>query len=157
MVNPSESIAKAIERTVHGPMWHGPALRELLADVSPEEAARHPVAGGHSIWEIALHITAWAQIAGRRLAGEHAEPSELENWPPVGMTTLEAWSAALEALRRSHHELAQAVKRLDAEQLAALVAGRTYSEQAMLQGVVEHGAYHGGQIAILKRAVRKGN
>ena len=135
-------------------MWHGPALRELLADVAPEEAARRPVGGGHSIWEIVLHVTAWAQIANRRLAGEQAEPSESENWPPVAGTTPEAWGAARAALEQGHHELAQAVKGLVEEQLSTLVTWRTYSAQAMLQGVVEHGAYHGGQIAVLKRAMR---
>jgi hypothetical protein len=31
----------------------------LLAGVSPEEAAAHPIAGAHSIGELVLHMTAW--------------------------------------------------------------------------------------------------
>lgn len=150
----AEHIANAIERSIDGPMWHGPALRELLSGVSAAEAAQHPLSGVHSIWEIVAHVAAWAQIARRRLQGEQGEPSEAVNWPAVALTTPDAWKTALEALWRSHQELAQAVQRLSAEQLTATLPGRNHSVQAMLQGVVEHDAYHGGQIALLKRALR---
>jgi len=43
-----------VKRAFDGPMWHGPALAELVAGVSSEEAAAHPVPGAHSIWELVL-------------------------------------------------------------------------------------------------------
>lgn len=46
---------------------------------------------------------------------------------------------------------------LDDESLTRLVAGRDHSVSAMLHGVIEHGTYHGGQIAILKRAGSTGS
>jgi uncharacterized damage-inducible protein DinB len=146
-------LANAIERTINGPMWHGPALRELLADVSAENASAHPIAGAHSIWEVVLHVIAWAEIAKRRLEGESGEPAEAENWPPVPATTAEAWTATLAALARSHYDLARAVEQLDEARFSAMLVGRNHSAQVMLQGVVEHGAYHGGQIALLKKAL----
>src|SRR2546426_6708392 len=47
-----QRVAEAIERSVSGPMWHGPALADLIGDVSAEQAAARPVAGAHSIWEL---------------------------------------------------------------------------------------------------------
>jgi len=35
------------------------------------------------------------------------------------------------------------------------VAGLDYTVATLLRGVVEHGTYHGGQIALLKRALAK--
>ncbi len=35
--------------------WHGPAIADLLADVTAGEAVAHPVPGAHSVWEIVLH------------------------------------------------------------------------------------------------------
>jgi uncharacterized damage-inducible protein DinB len=150
----AQQIANAIERSIDGPMWHGPALRELLSDVSSEEAAHHPLTGLHSIWEIVAHLAAWVEIAGRRLQGEQGEPSEAVNWLAVSLMTRDAWKIMLEALWRIHQELAQAVNCLTADQLSATLPGRNHSVQAMLQGIVEHDAYHGGQIAVLKRALR---
>jgi len=43
------------------------------------------------------------------------------------------------------------VKQLDDTRLAEKVAGLDYTVAVLLHGVIEHGTYHGGQIAILKR------
>ena len=54
-----EIIADQISRAFRGESWHGPSVREVLAGVSAEDAAAHPIAGAHSIWEIVLHLTGW--------------------------------------------------------------------------------------------------
>src|SRR5438132_4786492 len=75
-----DQLAKHIERTVVGPLWHGPVLDDALAGISAEQAAAHPVAGAHSIWEIVLHVAAWAEIARARLDGRSEEhTSELQS------------------------------------------------------------------------------
>ena len=56
-------LAKKIECTVTGPMWHGPALAQVLEMVTHEEAAARPIAGAHTVWEIVRHVTTWAEIA----------------------------------------------------------------------------------------------
>src|SRR5947209_20236610 len=62
-------LANHIARTLRGPMWHGPAMLELLDGVTPEQAAAHPIATAHSIWELVLHCAAWAEIARDRIHG----------------------------------------------------------------------------------------
>ena len=145
-------LASAIERTVSGPMWHGPALTDLLDGVPHARAAARPIAGAHSIWEIVRHLTAWAEIARRRLAGEPIDPAPDEDWPPVQDEGDAAWARAVERLGASHRALADATRRLGDAELEATVAGQEYSALVMLRGVVEHGTYHGGQIALLKKA-----
>src|SRR5688500_13217111 len=90
------NLAGLIDKAFTGPTWHGPALRELLADVTPAEAAAHPLAGLHSIWEQVLHVTTWAEVALRRIDGALGEPTEEENWPAAPAATPEAWAAAVE-------------------------------------------------------------
>src|SRR3989442_12207529 len=80
-------LAKHVDRTVRGPMWHGSALGEVLEGVTHEQAAARPIAGAHSIWEIALHAAAWAEIARARLKGERTgDATTEEDWPPVMST-----------------------------------------------------------------------
>ncbi|HXI28223.1 MAG TPA: DinB family protein [Vicinamibacterales bacterium] len=145
-------IANRIERTVSGPMWHGPALADLLDGVPHERAAARPLPGAHSIWDIVRHITAWAEIVKRRLGGEILDPTPEEDWPPVSDDGQEAWARALERMAASHRELAAATRELQDAQLDSAVAGQEYPVSVMLNGVVEHGTYHGGQIALLKKA-----
>lgn len=149
-----QRVAEALERSVSGPMWHGPALADLLDGVTAEQASAHPVSGAHSIWELVLHATAWTEIARERLAGSaKANPTPEEDWPPVLDTSPDAWRAAIEQLKEGHRELAAEAARMDDAMLVGRVPGKDHSVIVMMQGVVEHDAYHGGQIAILKRAL----
>jgi uncharacterized damage-inducible protein DinB len=145
-------LARHLERAVTGPMWHGPALTEVLGGVDAKRARTRPVAGAHSIWEIALHITAWADIARQRITGEATgDPTSEQDWPPVSDADAD-WPRAVERLNESHRLLAADARALGDEQLDALVPGLEYTVDVLLHGIVEHGTYHGGQIALLKRA-----
>jgi uncharacterized damage-inducible protein DinB len=137
-------------------MWHGSALAELLIDVTPAHAASRPIAGAHTIWELVLHVTAWTEIARERLIGSaKADPTPEEDWPPVRDTSPGAWRSALERMKEAHRELAADVARLDDSELIGRVPGKDHSVLVMVHGIVEHDAYHGGQIAILKRALQQ--
>jgi uncharacterized damage-inducible protein DinB len=152
------NLAKRIERTFSGPMWHGPALAHVLAGVTPERAAARPIGAAHSIWEIVLHVTAWADIARLRLAGEALDdPPAERDWPPPPLApergeAEKAWAEAIERLAASHRELAAAVLPLTDEQLDTRMPGLRYPNEIMIAGVIAHGAYHGGQIALLRKA-----
>ncbi|MBC8090266.1 MAG: DinB family protein [Phycisphaerae bacterium] len=154
-MNSSESIADSLRRTLTGPMWHGDAVNQLLSGVPASDAANRPVPGAHTIWELVLHMTAWANIAHMRLASKpQREPTAAEDWPPLtGGQSIEAWSDAQMRLTEAYERLAQKTETLDRDALQAQVPGHDYSVRTMLIGVVEHGAYHGGQIGLLKRAL----
>ncbi len=142
-------LGNHIERTVTGPMWHGPALLEVLDGVDAARARARPIAGAHSIWEIVKHITAWAEIARQRIHGEAlGDPTAEQDWPPIG----DDWAQDLERLKESHRRLAADVRQLDDAALDARVKTLEYPVGILLDGVVEHGTYHGGQIALLKKA-----
>lgn len=150
-----QRVADAIERAVSGPVWHGPSLADLIGDVTAEQAAEHPVRGAHSIWELVLHMTAWTEIVRARATGTALEPTEEQDWPPIRDQSAESWRAAVERLKDAHRELAADVAQLDDSQLVGRAPGRDHSVLVMLHGLVEHDAYHGGQIAVLKRALEK--
>lgn len=154
-MSPAEAIADRLRRTVGGPMWHGPSIRELLVDVGPREAAARPIPGAHAIWELVLHMATWADIATERLAGRGlGDPAPQVDWPPMPESKDAAeWSRAQALLASAYERLASAAARLSEADLARPIPEKEYDAATMLQGVVEHGCYHGGQVAILKRAV----
>jgi uncharacterized damage-inducible protein DinB len=144
-------LGNHIERTVTGPMWHGPALLEALDGVDAARARARPIPGAHSIWEIVEHVTAWADIARQRVHGEGtADPAPEQDWPPVG----DNWAEAIERLKESHRRLAADTRQLNDAALDAKVKGLTYPVGILLDGVVEHGTYHSGQIALLRKTQR---
>jgi uncharacterized damage-inducible protein DinB len=147
-------LANHIKRTVTGPMWHGGALAQVLDGVTHDQAAARPIPDAHTIWEIVLHVTAWADIVRSRIRGERTgDPTSAEDWPPVTAQTEAAWTAALARLSESHRALAQDVRHLDEAAIAGKVPGLDYTVSNLLHGVIEHGTYHGGQIALIRKAL----
>src|SRR5215471_15247190 len=143
-MNEARRLANHIKRSVAGPMWHGPALDEVLDSVTPEVAAAHSIADAHSIWELVLHVTVWADVARERLRGERTgDPTPEENWPAVTDVTPAAWTSAVDHMRQSYRALANEVKQLDDSRLAEKVPGLDYTVSNLLHGVIEHGTYHG--------------
>ena len=149
-------IADQLEREHSGEPWHGSPLMQILSEVTHTEAAERPLAGGHTIWELVLHITAWKNEVRHRLAGQPAGEPEEGDWPVVGETTASAWKAAVERLDLSHRLLLSAVRNFpEPEVLTPTNDPRgnglapTYYE--LLHGLIQHDVYHAGQIAILKK------
>jgi uncharacterized damage-inducible protein DinB len=149
-------INSQLKRAYQGEAWHGPSLRELLADVTAAQAASKPIANAHSIWELVNHIIAWEQIVRRRLEGESLDdiPDEM-NFPPASDHGEEAWQATRRALESSNQSLRESIRRIDDAKLDEMVAGKEHSNYFMLHGAIQHDLYHGGQIAILKKLTAK--
>ena len=150
----SARIADQLRRAFEGEAWHGDSLFEILKGVTAAQAAARPIAGAHSIWELALHIAAWDGAVLRRLGGVAVALSDAENFPAVMDTSDAAWRAALADVRRVHAELVSAVSVLPDSRLSDMVPGKEgahYTFYYMLHGVAQHELYHAGQIALLKK------
>ena len=144
-----------------GPAWHGASLAENLHGITPQEAAARPIPGAHSIWEIVLHVAGWAGEVRRRLEGGEPDMPVEGDWPAVGDTGARAWADARDRLRESHERLAEAIRtfpetrwsdRVGGERDGPLGTGTTHA--AMVSGLLQHSGYHGGQIGLLRRALR---
>jgi uncharacterized damage-inducible protein DinB len=147
-----EFIANQLKAAFDGEAWHGPALMEVLDGVDAETAAARPIPAAHSIWELVLHLTTWERVISRRIQGEEFLPSDEENFPQVRQATDAAWREAIKSLRATHADLIQVVFAMKKSQLNERVPGKKYDLRFMLTGAVQHAAYHGGQIALLKKA-----
>jgi uncharacterized damage-inducible protein DinB len=147
-------LEEQLRRALEGEAWHGPAVLELLEGVSAQEAASHPVAGAHSIWELVLHIGSDYDLVLRRLAGDGRPVTPGEDWPAPPAPTEENWRQTLRELKRKNELLRTAVRSFPAGRLdEPLVAEPPYSAYVQFIGVTQHHLYHAGQIALLKRAL----
>jgi len=147
----TERIKDQLRRAYEGSAWHGPSLKELVADITAEKASARPLASAHSIWEIVLHIAAWDEAARRRLTGDRAELSTEEDWPPVTDTSEAAWREALALLERNNQGLREALDNVDDPRLTEPIVEGKASVYVTLHGVIQHDLYHAGQIALLKK------
>ena len=146
-----EILSDDLRRSVRGGAWHGPALRDLLEGISAEEAKQHPIPNAHSIWELVLHIASWARIALRRIDGGQPAPFDGEDFPEARDFTEQHWDETRDAMFDSYEQLSSVVARMSDEELEKLAPKSERSIGAMVSGVSQHAAYHGGQIALLKK------
>jgi len=141
-----------IRTTLEGEAWHGPPLVEVLAGLDAASASARPIADAHTAWEILLHITAWAEVVVARIGGAAPELSDAQDWPtPAGGEA--AWRADVARVEHAHHDLLDALTRLDASRLDEPILPGYSSIYVTLHGLVQHNLYHGGQIAVLAKAV----
>ncbi len=153
--DPSRELAGRLERAIVGPMWHGPAVDQLLLRFTARTALLRPIDGAHCAWELTLHLSAWAGFAIARVTGKGTlELDDAQDWPPVPRVGTEsAWREVTDELRSAYARLAELVRALPAESLLQPIKNRDYDMGTMLNGIVEHAAYHGGQLALLAKAL----
>ena len=160
MASESKRLIDQLTRAHNGDPWHGSPVMEILKGVTPEQAARRPPNGAHSIWELVLHMTGWRNEVARRAKGGPAAEPDGGDYPDVGAPTVERWKNALDALDLSHAQLVTVVQGMSDDDLLKptndprnrpLGTGVSYYE--LLHGIVQHDAYHAGQIAILKKVL----
>ena len=151
-----ERITDQLNRAFVGEAWHGPAVIEILERVTAQQAVGYPLAGGHSIWELALHLAAWMRAVLRRLEGDPAQLTDAENFPAVTDSSEQAWEEARESIKQAHAELRSAILLLDNSRLDEPIIENMSSIYVTLHGVIQHSLYHAGQIAILKKAFSEG-
>jgi|SRR5215469_9275113 len=147
-----DMVVNELERSFDGEAWHGPAVMEILDGIDARTAAARPLPQAHSIWELVLHITAWEDVVTRRIQGETCTLTDDENFGHVERVNDAAWQQAVKNLGDKHARLLRTVRTLPESRLNERVPGKDYPLLFMLLGAVQHAAYHGGQIALLKRA-----
>ena len=154
-------IVDQLRRMHEGDAWHGPSLREALEGVTAAMAVARPISAGHTIYELTHHLAAWANEVTRRLDGRSPRMPDEGDFPPAVEALSDAeWEAAQARLDTAHTVLVEAILAFDPGRLHEVVTakrdtpigvGVTY--YAMLHGVVQHDAYHAGQIALLRKAL----
>ena len=153
-----DRIVDQFEREHDGDPWHGSPLSAILRDITAADAARRPLPGAHSVWELVLHITAWKNEVRRRLSGAAAALPEEGDWPEVGDPTEQRWDAAKSRLGAAHRQLLTDIRAMPESRLHEATndprhrpTGAGVSVYQLLHGLVQHDTYHAGQIALLKK------
>ena len=141
-----------------GDPWHGPSVTQVLAGVTAAQAQATPSPHVHSIAEIVAHMTSWVAEVTRRVQGHPAAEPVEGDWPLPRAVDETGWAAMRLALTNAMARLTEAVAgfpesrwddRVGDTRNPALGTGMTYLQT--VSGLVQHLAYHGGQIALLRK------
>ena len=148
-----EKISEQLKRSFYKDAWHGPALLEVLKNVTASQAAKRPMDDAHTIWELVLHSTTWIKAVDKTITEmEYTQVSDTANWPTIIDKSEASWKQALDSLKKSHKKLEKHVLGLKNAALAKKAINTNSTISRLLYGVIQHDIYHAGQIAILKKS-----
>lgn len=149
-------LSGRLRRTITGPMWHGPSLREALEGMTVAEAVERPLRSMRTVWEIVLHVTARAERARLRMDGLGLEePTPEEDWPKMpSPCSAAAWEQSQIQMANAYRSMAVRVCEVMSSGFLKVVEKQSYNIATMADGVAEHGAYHAGQIVLLRKEIK---
>jgi uncharacterized damage-inducible protein DinB len=153
-------LADQLRRVHGGRAWHGPSLLEALDGVTASMANTKVLPSAHTIHALTHHCAAWAGEVLHRLHGRAPRQPDEGDFPAPGDLDDLGWTRLRARLDAVHADVIEAVLALDASRLHEVVGdeedpplGTGHTCAGMISGLVQHDAYHAGQILLLKRAL----
>lgn len=144
-------ITELLRRAFDGKPWFGPSVMDTLSKVMLEETLNQ-LPNSHTIIELLEHMIAWRTFVIKRLQGDNEfEIEQEESFKHVSAMTSGIWQDAMQRLHQTQDNLLQILSQTTDEKLDDMVAGREYTVDKMLHGVIQHDVYHIGQIALLQK------
>lgn len=152
-----QRIASMFKVVNHTTPWHGSSIKEIVDDITAQEAATKVISDGHSIWEIVEHLICWRNFVINNLSKNQSFQIQLNteaDWPKIADTSESNWTNTIDRLNHSTGELMSTMLRFKNSLLDEFLPEREYSYYALLHGIIQHDIYHSGQISLLKKIIR---
>ena len=154
MPNEAHRLADQLQRSIYGDAWHGPAVNELIEDLDWQDAFAKPIPNAHSIFELVHHIAVWAEVGKEACCGKvYRQLSPAKDWLLEYQPSQAAWLSAKTRCGDAQSDLQKELREAPESVLYAQLKGKDYSLYELMLGILQHNAYHAGQIALLKSAL----
>lgn len=149
----NKRLKKLLKDHFNGDPWIDVQILDSLKGITAKAAARN-INGLNSIWQIIHHMTCWRETLLQRVQGKKI-PSPADNYfVPLDDTSSKAWTAAVKRLKASQKALLDYLSAGETGEMDEIPASGNYTRYELLQGVLQHDAYHLGQIVLIKKMLK---
>lgn len=152
-MNESQRIQTLFKDLYHGHPWLDVTLQDTLSRITWEEAFQRPVQDGNTIWEIVNHIIAWRKNVLKRVQGEVLVTPSNNYFEEIKNPSKEAWENTLEALEYTQKEWLYFLNTFHQADFEKEYTVNKLSYYQNIHGIIQHDAYHLGQIVLLIKFV----
>ncbi len=148
-----ERIRELLLEQFEGRNAHLP-FSQVVEGLSVEETGIRPEGLPHSVWELAEHVRRAQYDILDFSRNPDYEPISWPDdyWPPAPQPDdQQQWEDTIEAFHRDHKAMAELIRQTETDLMEPLAHGdgQTLFREAML--IVDHTAYHIGQIVQVRR------
>lgn len=149
----NQRLKKLLKDHFNGDPWIDVQILNFLKGLVAKDAARN-INGLNSIWQIVHHMTCWRETLLQRVQGKKI-PSPADNYfVPLKDTRSKAWAEAVKRLKASQKALLDYLGTGNTDDPDERPAGSSYTRYELLQGVLQHDAYHLGQIVLIRKLLK---
>lgn len=147
----AQRIAKLFDDLYDGSPWIDVNIKSTLERLTFEQASKRILPGRNSIWEIANHLINWRLNVLQRVQGKTITSPGDNYFVPVTDTSDAAWNKTLEQLENSQAQWFDFLKTLREDDFTKVYAGNNMTYYEHIHGILQHDAYHLGQIVLLSK------
>jgi len=146
-----ERLESLFIKLYNGVPWLEVNIVTVLNKISSNEAQARLLENCNTIWEIVHHLISWRLNVLQRVEGKIIITPDNNYIEKVTDISEEAWLDTLNRLRESQEGWLHFLSELDTRDLDKMypVNNMTYYEH--IQGIIQHDAYHLGQIVLLAK------
>lgn len=149
-MNEKARLKKLLTDHYDGLPWIDISILGTLKKIPAARAAQQ-VGSSNSVWQIVLHMIAWREQLVHKLKGEPMTVSDSNFIETISDTSRKAWVMTLDRLAASQELVLKTLASVD---ISKKKKGNMYSNYEYVQAVLQHDAYHLGQIVLLDKLIR---
>ena len=147
----TERLKQEFSQLYDGDPWIDVQLKQTLKGISAEKAYKRIAEGRNSIWQILNHIIEWRRMILKRLSGTIVPVPEDNFIKEIPEISEAKWQQALKELAQTQQEWLEFFDKLQDEDLEKTYPGNGQRFYYLIQGIIQHDAYHLGQIVLLSK------
>ena len=151
----TERISKLFADLYNGSPWIGVVIVPTLKKLTAKQAARRIYKDWNTIWEITNHLISWRENVLRRVQGDVIKSPSHNYVQPVKDTSDLAWQQTMQRLEDSQNAWLSFLKKFKTSDFENIYPNNHMTYYEHLHGILQHDAYHLGQIVLLSKRVRK--
>ncbi len=149
----SERISKMFADLYAGNPWIEVTITDTLKNLTAEKVYKRPAQGINSIWEIVNHLINWRVTILKRLQGETIPSPPNNYFEPVKDKSAESWEATLKRLSETQSGWDELLSNMKQDKYDEHYPNYGYSVCEFINGILQHDAYHLGQIVLIKKLI----
>lgn len=146
-------IQNLFKELYDGSPWIGVSLLPNLRGLTADKASARALPSCNSIWEIVNHIIRWRANVLERLDGKVLVTPKNNYIEEIKDTSSENWNATLKALEQSQHHWLSYLENVSETDFEKIYPPNEMNYYQHIHGIVQHDAYHLGQIVLLLKFV----
>lgn len=150
----TERINGLIKALYNGHPWLDVNIMDNLSKLTWQQASCKVHPGLNTIWEIVNHLVSWRMNVLQRVQGEVIKTPADNYFAPVTKQSEGDWIAAMERFQVSQDAWIQFLAQSEDSILEKAYPVNQMSYYEHIHGIIQHDAYHLGQIVLLTKLLK---